>query len=377
MKITHVEIKNFKNLQDKAIELDGRSVVFAGNNAIGKTNTILAIYWCLTGSLLDNTTDNENLFRHFTNDPVCVLVKFDTGLTISRQLEIADDGKVVTNITVNGKSYGAKKAESVIDYELGLGVVALKDTKAIKVRRLLLNPLYINYIGNKDLRDYFSSLLGLDTLPKNTFDKLPEIEQRALKEYLTDYYDVADIAKKIKAAKTESEKKQQFWTVVCEYLNEYQKLNETEIANAQKNRDDAATKVLSFAQSENAIKDYVNELTKAYDVSFKEITGLNVKFIQETKTTDSYELVFTPIIDNKGTELSNGSTSEQVRYCVEFIAAIRKAFNLPELPIIVDETETFDAKNFVKITESANAQLITARVESWGDNFIHQAFLNE
>lgn len=377
MKITQVEIKNFKNLQDKVIELNGRSVVFLGNNAIGKTNTILAIYWCLTGSLLDNTQDNENLFRHFTTDPVNVLVKFDTGLTISRQLEIADDGKVVTNITVNGKTYGVKKAESVIDYELGLGLMALKDTKAIKVRRLLLNPLYINYIGNKDLRDYFSSLLGLDTLPKNIFDKLPEIEQNSLKEYITDYYDVADIAKKIKAAKTESEKKQQFWTVVCEYLNEYQKLNETDITTAQKNRDESLAKVLAFAQSENALKDYVHELTKAYDVSFKEMTGLNVRFIQETKTTDSYELIFTPIIDNKGTELSNGSTSEQVRYYVEFIAAIRKTFNLPELPIIVDETETFDAKNFENIIKIANTQSITARVDCLEDNFIHQAFLNE
>ena len=50
--ITKVEIKNFRNITEKTIEFGERTLIL-GKNHIGKTNIIEAIYFCLTGKLLN------------------------------------------------------------------------------------------------------------------------------------------------------------------------------------------------------------------------------------------------------------------------------------------------------------------------------------
>lgn len=59
MKIQHVEISNFRNIKSACYDLGNtnRINIFTGPNRTGKTNTILAIYWCLADYLMDGSSD--------------------------------------------------------------------------------------------------------------------------------------------------------------------------------------------------------------------------------------------------------------------------------------------------------------------------------
>ena len=367
MTIKKVNIYRFKNLSNVEFELNNNSVAFSGKNAIGKTNTILAIYWCLTGGLLDGSNDNSAIIPNVQDADfeiaVSVKVELSNGTTIERQL-VWDKDKYSTKFIINNKDYSAKKGEAIIDDEFGLTRLTLHDTKAFKVKRFLLNPLYINQIDKKSLRDYFCDLLGLDTLPKEIFDKLPEIDKKSLSPYIfNNEYNVSKVSKLVKDAKTVLESNSKFWENVCTYLTKYQKLNKHDLDYAIHERDDAKAKIIAFTPVDVALTNYINGVISAYNLAFVERTGLNVKLIQPTKS-DSYELCFNPLINEKSVELKDGSTSEQVLYGLKFVDAIAKTFNFPKLPVIFDECEVFDLDSLKKINDSANTQVITARVEN-------------
>ena len=52
MIIRKIRMVNFRGFRDKTIDFDGKSVVLlSAANGVGKTTTIDAIQWCLTGNI--------------------------------------------------------------------------------------------------------------------------------------------------------------------------------------------------------------------------------------------------------------------------------------------------------------------------------------
>ena len=65
MKLQKVIIDNFRNINHAEYDLQ-RVNLFTGPNMTGKTNTILAIYWAITGFLIDGSSDDESLKTTYT-----------------------------------------------------------------------------------------------------------------------------------------------------------------------------------------------------------------------------------------------------------------------------------------------------------------------
>ncbi len=61
MKIVQLEISNFKNIGHATYNFETNPVIFSGENGIGKSNTLNALMWMITGMLLtDKYGDGEN-----------------------------------------------------------------------------------------------------------------------------------------------------------------------------------------------------------------------------------------------------------------------------------------------------------------------------
>ncbi len=59
MKITQLEIKNFRNYDNLTVKFDDKVNVFIGKNAQGKTNLLESIFYCCIGKSFKNCKDKE------------------------------------------------------------------------------------------------------------------------------------------------------------------------------------------------------------------------------------------------------------------------------------------------------------------------------
>ena len=79
MELNRVVIDNFRNIQHAEYDQLGKINIFSGPNRMGKTNTILAIYWAMTDLMLDGSSDFPSIKPQ--NDPsaeVSVELTFDS-----------------------------------------------------------------------------------------------------------------------------------------------------------------------------------------------------------------------------------------------------------------------------------------------------------
>ena len=60
VKLIKLELTNYRNIKHQILNFDGNSKI-VGENRIGKTNTLEAIYYLLTDRLLNGSTDIDQL----------------------------------------------------------------------------------------------------------------------------------------------------------------------------------------------------------------------------------------------------------------------------------------------------------------------------
>ena len=152
MKILKVIIDNFRNIVHADYDLGDRNI-FIGPNYKGKTNTILAIYWALTGYMLDGSNDDMSLKPlDDTKKEVSVELVFEDGWTYKKAYsekwttkrgtkETVMEGHV-TQYYVKGDKSSAKDALSELFQHMGLSNIKLETSKFGLVRAII-DPYYM------------------------------------------------------------------------------------------------------------------------------------------------------------------------------------------------------------------------------------------
>lgn len=152
MKILKVIIDNFRNIAHADYDLGDRNI-FIGPNYKGKTNTILAIYWALTGYMLDGSNDDMSLKPlDDTKKEVSVELVFEDGWTYKKAYsekwttkrgtkETVMEGHV-TQYYVKGDKSSAKDALSELFQHMGLSNIKLETSKFGLVRAII-DPYYM------------------------------------------------------------------------------------------------------------------------------------------------------------------------------------------------------------------------------------------
>ncbi len=166
IKILKVNVGAFKNLINKQFTFDKNTqmVVISGRNGLGKSNVLNAIYWCLTGVDLDNSSDTESFIPKTmrSNKGLVVGVEITTNIGIfERTIERTPKG-LVESIYIDGvQTETLKQGEIEIDNKLGLLPFTLKNysNKDFSMRRFALNPYYIYDLAPSTLRDVVVKML--------------------------------------------------------------------------------------------------------------------------------------------------------------------------------------------------------------------------
>lgn len=195
MKIKKIEIENFRNIDNFEYEISQpttKTIIFSGLNHIGKTNTLDAIYWCLTDSLLEEGSNIASI-KPLNNSKAVVRVKLTLwdGQTIEKTYREkwtktrGSDVELLTGheetIVING----------IKQKTLSVGLEQIKKMffgklpdfpKAIDPFRALTNPTYLSEQCNwKDFRELIISIVG-DVTEEDVFNTNPE-HFKPLKEY--------------------------------------------------------------------------------------------------------------------------------------------------------------------------------------------------
>lgn len=172
MKIAKVVIENFRNIEHKEYILRDKNI-FAGPNYQGKTNTLLAIYWLLTGYQLDGSSDDAsnkpNMSAADSKKTVSVLLEFEDESTIKKTYaenwvknrgtkEVALNGNI-TQYYINDDKTIAKEAMEWLSKKLGTD--RKLQTSKFDLTRAILDPYYMGQICDwKTLRAFVIELVG-------------------------------------------------------------------------------------------------------------------------------------------------------------------------------------------------------------------------
>lgn len=146
------------------------------------------------------------------------------------------------------------------------------------------------------------------------------------------------------------------------------KLSEQKIAH------DGTVKALSIAEENREIlKQFILKKLDMINASTSKVfPDIEFVLIENNIKEGSFNQVCYPLIKDKKTPFANGSNSERILTGIAIIEDIRKAMNLPEIPIIFDEGETMDTTS-LKSIETAS-QVITAIVDdSYEEPYVYSA----
>lgn len=173
--LLELNLTNYRNIKHQTLKFNGNSKV-VGENRIGKTNTIEALYWLLTDKLLNGSKDIEQIKPlDDTKLVVQITATFSVnGKEISLGKEYKEEWVKTrgaeelvfkghsTTYVYNGIKQGTKKEyDSLVATDFG---ISCKDYVGIDTFQLLVNPLYLGRMGDtddwKNLRNLIIDIVG-------------------------------------------------------------------------------------------------------------------------------------------------------------------------------------------------------------------------
>ena len=200
MKLERIIIDNFRNIEHAEYDL-ARVNLWTGPNQLGKTNTILGVYWALTDFLMDGSSDFTSLKpMHDQKATVSVELVFDS-FTLKKTYkekwtkargsgETAMTGHETTYY-IDGIKTAITAAKKEITAKLGLGGI---ETGGFDLLRAVVDPHYFAEAADwKTLRAFIIQICG-DVSNEDVFASDPTLE--SIKPRLeTDGYDTSKSTK--------------------------------------------------------------------------------------------------------------------------------------------------------------------------------------
>jgi len=381
MEIKKVEIKKFRNLADISFDVNG-SVAFSGNNRIGKTNTLNAIMWCLTGYDVNNSADQLSFVPYDLRESsvvgdvlIDVTITFDSW-KINRQV-VKGKKNAETIISIDDIPVATmKEADVLIDEKLGILSLSFRQSKDFNVRRFLLNPLYITQCKSIAFRKFFISCIkdgiNVEEMFKG-FGKSKTAKQ-ILSILLVKYnYSISNVSSYIDSnLKKDKEDKERYLTTL-QVLKCLSNCETTKpIKAVTKLYEEALKRFNESTETSVALDNFVMFLNKEYKkIVEKKFKGIKVCLLEKGVGEDVWKEVCYPVVDQTDFAIQQGSTSEKIITGCVFTQRFLEGLGLEiNIPILFDEAETLDNKSLKELQSKVTRQMLTARVESKDNNAI-------
>lgn len=178
MKITNLQIKNFRNYPNQDLAITSDMVVLSGPNAVGKTNLMESIYF---GSLFKSFRDDaETIFLHGTTNSEIKIEIEQKGNKYLLEIFLEKRDKIFANFKIDGVKKKRKEAQGYLKVVIFEPTDVDLFTKMPETRRKYLNMVisqksseYVDNLvqykkiltqKNKLLQDIKNGLAGKDNL---------------------------------------------------------------------------------------------------------------------------------------------------------------------------------------------------------------------
>ncbi|MCM1556787.1 MAG: AAA family ATPase [Anaeroplasma bactoclasticum] len=247
MQIRKLEIKNFRNIGQATYDFETNPVIFGGKNGIGKSNTLNALMWAVTGMLLtDNYGEGENDLDTIVPENYRkgmhteVTITFESGTTFTKRYKTSfsrESGKAnghTTELLINNVVQNKIADFNQALYEC-FEFKEVFNAPKVKEVNLFVDPLYalqkldptllrgllaslgceitneeVFNAGYEDLRPYASTYMGkFDTMKKDLKSQNTKLEAKKT-ELTAQLQTVADVTEfnpeKLKSLNKEKEK---------------------------------------------------------------------------------------------------------------------------------------------------------------------------
>jgi len=339
MYITNLELVNFRNYNNLKLDIDKGVNVFFGNNAVGKTNILEAIYMTAITKSYRTTKENEvvNFNESYSNIFVNYVDKLERNSKV--QIYIDQDSKKKIkedDIDVKRASDFIGKYNVVIFSPESLDIIKGSPKNRRKFIDVLLSQLSKMYLVK--LQEYNKVLSIKNTLLKNESGNIDNDYLDILDEKLSGYIEyivqertnlvnkINEYAKKIHKNLTNN-----LENIEIKYISEFLDLDIQSIYNILKrNRNyDTIKKSSSKGVQRDDIEVYVNDLeVKTYGSQGQNRTSLLTLKLSELEILRD-EKEDTPILllDDVLSELDNN----RIEYLLEYIKGYQTIITTTEI----------------------------------------------
>ena len=189
IQLKRLELTNYRNIEHAIYEFDGSSKII-GENRIGKTNTLEAIYYLLTNKLLDGSSE-VSAIKPLADTKLEVRVKaiFDIdGKEVTLEKDYKENWvktRGTTNLEMKGHTItlfhnGVKQStqgayDQLVAEDFGF---TQDSTTKIDFMQMLINPYYLGNVGEgkdwTELRSFIIKLVG-DVSDEDIIKAKPEL----------------------------------------------------------------------------------------------------------------------------------------------------------------------------------------------------------
>ena len=307
VKLLKLELFNYRNIEHAVYMFDGENAKIVGENRIGKTNTLEAIYFLLSNYLLDGSSKLYNIKNlNDTKKPVRVKGTFKVD---DREIELtklyaenwvktrgSNDYAMSGHIEeyyVNGiKQTKEKDYFNVLDEYFGVR----NDEKGVVDKiQMLSNPLYLGNLGESKnwttLREFIVKLIG-DVSNDEIFEKEPST--LIIKQDLINSLDKVDQVKKLYKDQIESLNLQiNAFDSQIELLEKTEKPSEQEVENAKAKVEETTNQINEIKMS-IGVDSVANQIESEIFNLSKEIVSKNEKefkeFTEQSSKSEEHEI---------------------------------------------------------------------------------------
>lgn len=339
MKITKINIKKFRKLENVVVEDLGLINELYGSNGSGKTSFISFITWLIWGETLDyGKNDDMNIDTYNPNELISgeiTLKDNDVEMVLAREFGYNEKGNKVQSFFVNGRKVKTQNEyyDEINDcFKLRNDISNLK-IKNFNLYRALSDPYYLPNNENQ-FRELIASILDIDTnyvlFQNEKYSSIKQDYYNQGKNYdnCKDFYNqqLRTIEKDLLSTNTllEESKKVEFsqeeydallnelnglrsynFETNQELTNKINELNDLQLKLIESREKDYQNRPLSNEEVEvNKLKNEYNELCEDYNKKFSNNRMNKVRIKSLKETLDLY---------NKKVEELRNSTFKEVR----------------------------------------------------------------
>lgn len=377
VRIRKVKLENYRGVKSEEFEPAKSGIIFNGQNGIGKTSRIEAIYWCLTGVLFDNSskgiTDKIKTLKTGKKPPLTVELEvvgdydevFYIKKTVNEKWVLKDDTDIEVydgddiSYYINEQKYIKRDYDAIINRIFGIEHL-IKDVqqdakfdylKKVDWFNLITNPTYFKKLDKKTQREVLIFTVG--DLDLNMFDMSDDvaelIQDKTLDQVKKEIHTtIKEVQKEIEHYDVKlSTLKNDMSNIICPHCGlEFSKGHIDFIESVEHNRHDAQRLLVKYesllAEVETIEVEYLTTLDEKVRDAFDEYAHIE---IIDDNLNPTVKIL---LRDNMGqwVDIDNGiNTGDGILRLTVFISFMKMLLLIPSSIIFFDSLESLDIGN--------------------------------